>query len=225
MKKTLTSLALATFAFAASAGPFTIVPGTPAGSAFNISQFDAVNSVYNTKASFLAFLAGEGFSLANAQRGTLFFNNGGATEGSVIAEYLGKEAGYTNLFTLTNGTGGSLSTATSTFTVDSNGFGFGSIISAGAPVGNVAVEGLFSSVQSGNHPASTLFVLNSDGTRALGLFNDRGSNDKDFDDMVVRFSGTAGIGDQVTQIPEPGTWALLLAGLGALGLVTRRRKA
>jgi hypothetical protein len=218
MKKIFTALALATFALAASAGPFTIVPGTAAGSAFNIGQFDAVNSVYNTKASFLAFLAGEGFSLSNAQFGTLFFNNGGATEGSVIAEYLGKEAGYTNLFTIT-GSSGTLSTATSTFTT----FG-GSTIGAPAPVGNVAVEGLFSSVQSGNHPASTLFVLNSDGTRALGLFNDRGSNDQDFDDMVVRFSGTAGIGDPVTPIPEPGTWALMLGGLGALGLLARRRR-
>jgi len=217
MKKTLSALALATFAFAASASPiFSIVPGTAAGSAFTISQFDAVNSVHNTKASFLQFLTDEGFSLAGAQFGTLFFNNGGATPGSVIAEYFGKEAGYTNLFTLTNGTGGSLSTATSTFTADALG-GFGSIISAGAPVGNVAVAGLFSSSVGG--ATSTLFVLNSAGTEALGLFNDPWTGDKDFDDMVVRFSGTAGVG----VIPEPGTWALLLAGLGALGILTRRR--
>lgn len=218
MKKTLTSLALALSAFVASAGPFTIVPGTPAGAAFNISQFNAVNSVYNTKTSFLNFLADEGFSLSNAQFGSLFFDNAGATEGTVTAEYLGKEAGYTNLFTIT-GADATLSTATSSYGI----FG-GDNISAPAAVGNNEVLALFSSVQNGKHPAGTLFILNEDGTQALGLFNDRGSRDKDFDDMVVRFSGINGLGDPVTPIPEPGTFALLGAGLGLMSFVSRRRK-
>ena len=43
-------------------------------------------------------------------------------------------------------------------------------------------------------------------------FNDSGG-DLDFDDMVV----------QVTAVPEPGTYAMLLAGLGLLGVMVRRR--
>ncbi len=48
-------------------------------------------------------------------------------------------------------------------------------------------------------------------------FNDGARVDADYDDMVV--------GLRVTPVPEPETYALLLAGMGALGFVSRRRKA
>ena len=53
------------------------------------------------------------------------------------------------------------------------------------------------------------------GTSAyLGLSDGATSTDQDYQDLVV----------QVSEIPEPGTMALLGAGLLALGLI-RRRKA
>ena len=48
-------------------------------------------------------------------------------------------------------------------------------------------------------------------------FNDPGRRDRDFDDMVV--------GMNLTPIPEPSTYALMLAGLGAVGFLARRRRS
>jgi hypothetical protein len=48
-------------------------------------------------------------------------------------------------------------------------------------------------------------------------FNDGAKVDADYDDHVV--------GLTLAPVPEPGTYAMLLAGLGALGFVARRRTA
>ncbi|HUG22671.1 PEP-CTERM sorting domain-containing protein [Piscinibacter sp.] len=48
-------------------------------------------------------------------------------------------------------------------------------------------------------------------------FNDGSVNDADYDDLVVGFN--------VTTVPEPETYALMLAGLGVVGFVARRRRA
>ena len=51
-------------------------------------------------------------------------------------------------------------------------------------------------------------------------FNDPSRSDRDFDDMVVGMSLKA-----VTAVPEPSTYALMLAGLGAVGFLARRRRS
>jgi hypothetical protein len=48
-------------------------------------------------------------------------------------------------------------------------------------------------------------------------FNDGSVTDADYDDLVVGFN--------VGAIPEPETYALMLAGLGVVGFVARRRRA
>lgn len=48
-------------------------------------------------------------------------------------------------------------------------------------------------------------------------FNDGYKVDADYDDLVVGF--------KVAAIPEPETYALMLAGLGVMGFVARRRRA
>ena len=43
--------------------------------------------------------------------------------------------------------------------------------------------------------------------------------------MVARFRGlTDGGSDKVPAVPEPETWAMMLAGVGVLGLISRRRR-
>lgn len=67
----------------------------------------------------------------------------------------------------------------------------------------------------GNGSVSTGLILGQNGQSGLILFNDT-AGDKDFDDMVIRVS--------VTPVPEPETFAMLLAGLGLMGAVARRRR-
>jgi hypothetical protein len=43
--------------------------------------------------------------------------------------------------------------------------------------------------------------------------------------LVARFRGLAdGGSDKVPAVPEPETWAMMMAGLGVLGLISRRRR-
>ena len=53
----------------------------------------------------------------------------------------------------------------------------------------------------------------TDKSKALFVFNDSGSKDGDYDDMVV----------SVTAVPEVETYAMMLAGLGLMGTIARRR--
>ena len=65
---------------------------------------------------------------------------------------------------------------------------------------------------------SIAFYNNSDGKTLVGFEDLYGGGDRDYDDIVFLVSNVS-----ATPVPEPGTYAMLLAGLGLIGAVAQRR--
>jgi PEP-CTERM motif len=133
----------------------------------------------------------------------------------VTYSFIGKEAGFTNEF---RGAGAGLIDSTGgADIVDLVGpgalsFSFGTVGEAGS-----ASNGMVFSLVS--NPSFAIFKgASGSGYQYVLGFNDIGAgNDSDFDDLVI--------GVNFTPVPEPGTYALILAGLAAVGFVARRRRS
>jgi hypothetical protein len=132
--------------------------------------------------------------------------------GTATFTYLGNESGNSNLFTFSAG---------SQTLTEANAVG----TSVTGAIGAGALGFSFTDSNTGSTfgNGSTALVYVADvATASYGNFkyvigfNDNGSSDGDFDDFVV--------GVNVAAVPEPETYALMLAGLGALGFVSRRRQ-
>lgn len=86
--------------------------------------------------------------------------------------------------------------------------------------GGTATNAQASSFTAATNPSFVILGSNlslSGASEYLLGYNDSFRGDADFDDMVVRLS--------VSPVPEPSTYALMLAGLGVLGFVARRRRS
>lgn len=145
------------------------------------------------------------------------------TAGNLTATFLGFEALDTDTFTFTLASGlltnkGPLN-ATISGNVEAGGLNFTfADLFTGTSVGNGQNLGSFTSYAVlGSFAGSVFTPYTLGGAFDLILgFNDGLRVDADYDDMVV--------GLTVTPVPEPETYALMLAGLGALGFVGRRRR-
>ena len=203
MKQLLSALALAALATTAGA-QVTFSGGTDRAS------FAGYNP--NGTAATLAPTGGKEDALLNT------------TAGLLTATFLGMEAIDTDTFTFTLA-GGTLS----------NKGALNASISGLVPAGalNFSFADLFqgTTVGNGGNPGSDFTSYAVLGTfngavftpATLGGaydliigFNDGLRVDADYDDMVV--------GLRVAAIPEPESYALLLAGLGAVGFIARRRQ-
>lgn len=146
------------------------------------------------------------------------------TAGTLTATFLGFEALNRDTFTfsLANATlnnrmalgstiAGFVNAGMLNFTfADMTGGSVGNGGNPGVDFNSYAVLGDFS--QTGVFTPDTL-----GGTYDLILgFNDGLRVDADYDDIVI--------GLRIVPIPEPETYALMLAGLGALGFISRRRR-
>jgi PEP-CTERM motif-containing protein len=133
--------------------------------------------------------------------------------GTATFTYLGNESGNTNLFTFSAGPQ-TLTEASALGSSISGAIGGGSL---GFGFTDTNTASTF-----GNGSAAIVYVANVN-TASYGNFqyvigfNDNGSNDGDFDDFVVGVNVT-------TPVPEPETYALMLAGLSAMGFMARRRR-
>lgn len=145
------------------------------------------------------------------------------TAGNLVATFLGFEANDLDSYTF------ALASGTLT-NHDALGASISGLVGDGAL--NFAFADLFTGTTVGNGgnpgPYTSYSVLGSfmggvftpytlGGAYDLILgFNDGLKVDADYDDMVI--------GLRVTPVPEPETFALMLAGLGAIGFIGRRRK-
>lgn len=154
--------------------------------------------------------------------------------GMFTFSYLGNESGYTNAFSLNIGGAGMLT--------ENSALGSSVALQVGAdnpmpsftflttsPTGLASASNGQTFTDSSNPSFAVISnanggnVLASWGGSSYGFqyvlgFNDAFSGDRDFDDYKV------GVNFVAAPVPEPSTYALMLAGLAAVGFVARRRR-
>ena len=194
MKRILSALTLASVV--ATASGFDLVVN-PVDTAVPVAPFDV---------SIAGF---DGSALLSGQIGSLEITGGSA---EVTYTYLGKEAGYSNGFA---NLGGSVPTILDTAPVFTTSlqqgvsgllnFSFSTFGSTTVANGGAGITEPTFAIFSGAGTAYEFIIGYSDGGAGA---------DHDFDDMVFGVNAA---------IPEPQTYALLLAGLGVMGFVARRR--
>ncbi len=204
MKKLLSALALA--ALATSAGAQVTFSG-------GVVHQPLLNYNPNGAAAGIAPNGGQENALINT------------TAGILTATFLGFEAIDTDTFTFTlagstlSNKGALGSSISGPVVAGGLNFTFADLF-AGTTVGNGGGSGDFTSYAVLGTFAGAVFTpITSAGGNTYDLilgFNDGLRVDADYDDMVI--------GLKVVAIPEPETYALLLAGLGAVGFIARRRQ-
>jgi hypothetical protein len=132
-----------------------------------------------------------------------------ATPATITATFLGKEALDTDRFMFNLG---------GLFIQNTDVLG----TTVSTVLGAAPLTFFFTDQTSGN-TGTSFVVLTQNGvpysTGAYQLllgFNDGLLVDADYDDMVIGLS--------ITPVPEPETYALMLAGIGAIGFIARRRR-
>ena len=203
MKRVLSALALASFAVLAQA-QVTFVDGTERPLFANYNPNGAAGTLG-------PIVGGREDAMINT------------TAGILTATFLGFEALDTDTFTFTLSSGtlsnkGALNASISgPVSAGALNFTFADVFQ-GTAIGNGQNLGDFTSyavLGSFAGAVFTPFTLGGAYDLILG-FNDGMRVDSDYDDIVV--------GLRVVAIPEPETYALLVAGLGAVGFIARRRR-
>lgn len=153
-----------------------------------------------------------GFDLHHVFEGATLHLDGPA---NVTYTFVGKEAGYTNVFkSFYSGYGGSFQQILGAAINLGQSISFANVGASNLQYGFLS-NGAGSLYQNSNGAIGV--ALSADKKSALVFFNDSCACDKDYDDMVIKVS--------IAAVPEPETYAMLLAGLGIMGGIARRRRA
>lgn len=213
VKRLLTAVAASVLALSAQA-QLSGSGGTPAS---GISGYDGTPAFYTGPADAELMSLSTFNGLLSAGAG-----------GSLQITYLGSEAAHNNQFKIGSfslTTGSNPTPFNQSYYVDVGpgnlNFSFKDLV-AGTSVSNGGALSsnrqnsyfLFDSSQFAFWPGND--TSNQRTFQYILGFND-GGGDKDFDDMVI--------GLNLMPVPEPSTYALMLAGLAAVGFVARRRRA
>ena len=191
---------------------------TPAGAAVTITAGDTIhpipgNNDFRTKLNSLGLTA---FTTTNA---SLVLDDGT----QIIFEFLGSESGFNDAFSTAGAT--PLSYTETSSPPGENHFASPILIGADTFSGG-SLAGLLNFTSSGGVAATVgadgfgIFLpAGFDGSLSTNVFylgyDDRINNaDDDHDDFIVR----------ATVLPEPGTWAMMLLGFGAVGFAIRRQR-
>ncbi len=133
---------------------------------------------------------------------------------NVTYTFVGKEAGYTNVFkSFYSGYGGSFQQIVGSIGNLGQSISFSNVVNSALKYGFLSNGA--GSLDKNSDPDIGV-ALSTDKKSALIFFNDSCKCDKDYDDMVIKVS--------IAAVPEPETYAMLLAGLGIMGGIARRRR-
>lgn len=203
-----------------------IALGILLASLFGVAQADTTSLVVHNGSSVnFSNYSGQPLTVTGMQNtgswGSLFANEAG----TFFATYLGNESGFPDNFTFGFGNGNLLETNALGTTISQNVTGAGTVAFSFGDKDNGGVSHLFSNGQAQTLPLG--FVIMNGQENGYGKFdyllgfNDSATSDAglaDYDDFVVGVNFVAAV-------PEPETYAMLLAGLGLLGMSVRRRKS
>ena len=163
---------------------------------------------------------GQPASITGAENTGLWGYLSATSAGKFIATYLGNESAYIDKFSLNIG-GTLLETNSLGSTVSMTVSGPGTVGFSFSDDQGTGSGHTFSNGQSQTLPLG--FAIMKGQTNKYGTFdyilgfNDSYTGDADYDDFVVGVKF-------VSAVPEPETFAMLLAGLGLIGFSARRRK-
>ena len=179
----------------------------------------------NKNLTRLAAAVGFAAALAAPQAQAALGDDLVASGGHVVIRFEGSDAGYDSLISV-NGSGEVFPNHSTPVgsTID-----LGSFV-AGTPLDiklHVINTGLFFHTGSGAaNPdgiahANVVYDWTEPGRTFVGFEDLYGGGDRDYNDHMFSFTNIRVAGP----IPEPSTYALMLGGLGAVGFLSRRRKA
>ena len=213
MKKLLATSLLALGLMAGASQAATILSLT-AGTA------DQLDGTYNPNNPATGAASGDNVLVADSLNEGLLLD-GTAT---LVFTFLGKEAGFNNLFKLVVGdqllftNGSAIGSTTGPLSISPIG-GFLPFKFVSNGIDDV-VNGSVSSAGALGTIAFKLLSATTNTASFLALFNDGGGPDADYDDMVIRIDA---IRDSQQVVPLPAGLLLLLSGLAGLGFIGRSR--